>query len=118
MICAWKICKNETSLGRNGKHKKFCSVKCKNKYFVTLRRKKVKRLAVERLGGQCELCGYNKCIAALEFHHKNPDEKDFTISSGNTISLEKIFAEADKCLLLCSNCHRELHSDNSEPSGI
>jgi len=102
----------------SGPPKKFCSKKCKNKTGVDRRRKKMKKFAVDHLGGKCTRCGYNKCIAALEFHHRDPKEKEFGIGSGNTMALEKLLIELNKCELLCANCHRELHSDNSEPSRI
>lgn len=79
---------------------------------VSRKRKKLKKDLVEYKGGKCEKCGYNKCVAAMDFHHKDPKEKDFGLSSnGNTQSWEKLTREADKCLLLCSNCHRELHEE-------
>lgn len=68
-------------------------------------------IIIER-GGKCEMCGYNKNIAALEFHHRNPEEKEFEIDMrhfSNT-SLEKLKEEISKCTLLCANCHRELHN--------
>lgn len=71
-------------------------------------KKEKKKLLVEYKGGKCERCGYDKCIAALEFHHKNPKEKDFSIST-NSLSFEKMKLEVDKCELLCANCHREVH---------
>ncbi len=67
---------------------------------------------VEYKGGKCELCGYNKCYKALDFHHKDPLTKDFDISS-NSYSFEKMKKEADKCMLICSNCHRELHHNQT-----
>lgn len=70
------------------------------------RRKKIE--LVEYKGGECERCGYNKCIDALEFHHRTPNEKDFTIS-GKSWSFERLKKEADKCILVCSNCHKEIH---------
>jgi len=63
---------------------------------------------VKYKGGKCEKCGYDKCIEALEFHHKDPSQKDFNISS-HSYSSKRMKDEADKCLLLCSNCHREEH---------
>ena len=72
-------------------------------------RKKTKELLVEYKGGKCEFCGYDKCIEALEFHHIDETTKEFAIS-GSTKSLEKQKKEADKCYMLCANCHRELHS--------
>ena len=56
------------------------------------------------------MCGYNKCVASLDFHHEDPTKKEYGISSnGSTISWEKLKIELDKCILLCANCHRELH---------
>ena len=78
---------------------------------VRKRRLKVKLLSLEYKGGCCEKCGYNKCIEALEFHHINPEVKDFEVSgNGHCKSWETIKKELDKCLLLCANCHRELHA--------
>lgn len=78
---------------------------------VYARRKKIRVMAIEYKGGRCEKCGYTKCIDALEFHHIDPTKKDFTISSkGYTHSWEKVKFELDKCMILCANCHRELHA--------
>lgn len=70
---------------------------------------KNKQKAVNYKGGQCTKCGYNKCIAALEFHHVNPNEKKFSISKRRGFTFENIKSELDKCIILCSNCHKELH---------
>lgn len=51
-----------------------------------------------------------KYIGALEFHHLNPNKKDFGISGG-TKSFETLRPEVDKCILVCSNCHREIHAN-------
>tara|TARA_Y100000389_G_C17344726_1_gene455235 strand:- start:371 stop:1006 length:636 start_codon:yes stop_codon:yes gene_type:complete len=68
-----------------------------------------KRNAIEYKGGKCEHCGYEKCDAAFDFHHKNPKEKDFGISmSGKRFGVD-IKRELDKCLLLCGNCHTAEH---------
>lgn len=75
---------------------------------VAKRRRKLKVKAVEYLGGKCIKCGYSKSIWALDFHHRS--DKDLHIGDGNTRSFDKIRAELDKCDLLCSNCHRELHA--------
>jgi hypothetical protein len=70
-----------------------------------------KQKCVEYKGGKCELCGYNKCNSALDFHHKDPTEKEFTIAHARLTTFnEKIKMELDKCSLLCANCHRETHS--------
>ena len=62
-------------------------------------------------GGKCEKCGYDKNIAALDFHHLNPNEKIFQLDSRHLSNthIDKLKNEADKCILVCANCHRELH---------
>lgn len=80
------------------------------KQAVKKRRKKIRTMAIDYKGGRCTICGYNKCIKALEFHHIDPNGKDFGISSkGYTRSWKKVQAEIDKCILICANCHREVH---------
>lgn len=75
-------------------------------------RRLIKKWALEYKGNQCYRCGYNKCSEALEFHHKDMKEKEFSISDRNIkLNWEKIKKELDKCDLLCSNCHREVHSE-------
>ena len=79
---------------------------------VQKRRKKIKELAVEYKGGKCEKCGYNKCISALEFHHTNPEEKDFSLGDkGYCRAWESVKRELDKCIMVCANCHREIHEE-------
>jgi transposase len=78
---------------------------------VARRRRKLKALLVAERGGRCALCGYDRCVAALEFHHVDPSQKRLGISyNGVTLSLEALRAEADKCVLVCSNCHAELEA--------
>ena len=72
-------------------------------------RREVKRKLIEYKGGKCQICGYNRCQEALEFHHLDPSQKDFTISGG-TKSFESLKPEVDKCILVCANCHREIHA--------
>ncbi len=109
MICAWHTCNNSTPVGQRGP-KKFCNRKCRNKYHVDRRRKMLKIKALEYKGKKCGICGYSKCIAALEFHHLDPSQKEFQIGAGNTMSWSRLEAELDKCTLLCANCHREVHA--------
>jgi hypothetical protein len=72
-------------------------------------RRRTKRTLVEEAGGCCQLCGYNRCMAALEFHHKDRKTKKFGLSlRGVTRSIETLREEAKKCVLLCSNCHAEV----------
>lgn len=95
----------EFSLRGNGTYR--CR-KCSSD-AVQRARRKLKAQLVEYKGGKCEICGYDKCISALEFHHPNPDEKEFQISNCNIKSFERLKKEVDKCILVCSNCHKELH---------
>jgi predicted HNH restriction endonuclease len=72
----------------------------------------LKQKCVEYKGGKCEKCGYDKYNGALDFHHIDPNEKDFTISHVKAYSFDdKIKKELDKCILVCSNCHREIHRE-------
>lgn len=74
-----------------------------------------KQKCVDYKGGCCETCGYNKCVAALDFHHKDPTQKDFSIAQQKgRVLTDTIKAEIDKCSILCSNCHREEHYRLSE----
>ena len=80
---------------------------------VTLSRQKRKKELVEIMGGKCVLCGYNKCIAALEFHHIDKNTKQHQLS-GNCHSWEEDIKELRKCALVCSNCHKEIEVFNLE----
>lgn len=112
MICSWHLCDNKLT----GRKKRYCSQKCKNKGAVTRRRQKIKQMAVEYKGGCCQICSYNKCIAALTFHHIEPEHKDFGIASyGHSRSWERVRKELDKCLLVCANCHAEIHNNVASP---
>jgi transposase len=76
---------------------------------VAKRRRSLKRILVEEAGGGCVLCGYSRCDRALEFHHLDPKQKQFQITS-HTRSLTRLRVEASKCMLLCSNCHAEVEA--------
>jgi transposase len=78
---------------------------------VAQRRRRVKQILVEEAGGACQMCGYDTCIAALEFHHLDPSDKRFSLSErGVARSLARARHEAAKCILLCSNCHVEVET--------
>lgn len=83
-----------------------------NPQAVAERRRKLKQMAVEYKGGKCIICGYNRCLGVLDFHHLDPNEKDFGIaSSGTTRSWDALKKELDKCICVCANCHREIHNN-------
>jgi transposase len=78
---------------------------------VSDHRRKVKRTLIAEAGGACALCGYNRCEAALQFHHLDPREKSFHLSlRGVTRAIELLRKEASKCILLCATCHAEVEA--------
>lgn len=83
---------------RNGHHKTIRNYARENKQIM-----------VNYKGGCCVSCGYSACLRALDFHHIDPSKKEFQIS-GSTRSLEKAKPELDKCILVCRNCHAEIHA--------
>ena len=78
-----------------------------------IRRFRAKAAAIKYLGGKCATCGWHGNQAALQFHHKNPKEKDFIIGNVANKSWDSIKAEIKKCILLCANCHIIEHSTKS-----
>ena len=83
--------------------------KC-NSCMVNQRKQDRKLRAVAYKGGQCAICGYNRCVNALAFHHRNGEDKLFGISGSHALSWDKIKLELDKCVMLCMNCHTEYHA--------
>ena len=77
--------------------------------YVKDSRKRRKEDIVYVMGECCKLCGYNKAITALELHHLNPKEKDFSIGTILNKDWELMNQEIQKCILVCANCHREIH---------
>jgi hypothetical protein len=74
-------------------------------------RQRLKLRAVEYKGGECEICSYDKCPQSLQFHHKDPAEKEFSLSTkGIARSWDRVKKELDKCSLVCANCHGEIHA--------
>ena len=103
-----------------GKQIKYCSVKCKNQDtnhkfqdYQCQRKRAFERkiLFVNEKGGKCQECGYSKNLAALEFHHINSAEKRFKLDGRrfSNCNMDDLRKEAEKCVLLCSRCHREAH---------
>lgn len=99
-------------------NRKYCSKSCRDHirplkvsdYSKTKKwRHKTKQQAVDYKGGKCILCGYDKCLQSLDFHHLDASQKEFGIASAYK-SLYKMMKEVDKCILVCSNCHGEIHA--------
>lgn len=116
------ICENLFTVTGMATSRKYC-FECSPSYeknnnkdrssSITSIRRAVKRKLVKLKGGCCEICGYDKCIAALEFHHSDPSEKELELSASLNFSekdIKNLISEVDKCILVCSNCHREIHS--------
>ncbi len=83
-------------------------------------RKNTKIRLIQAMGGKCSICGYDRSSSALEFHHTDPSQKSFTLGSarGSIINWSLLVEEAKKCVLLCSNCHREVHEGVAELPSI
>ena len=58
---------------------------------------------------ECLICGENEPVC-LDFHHKDPNEKDFTIGKHRNKSKENLLKEIEKCVCVCANCHRKIHA--------
>ncbi len=85
--------------------------KCRSE-SIAKKRKIIKERLIDIFGGKCIICEYNKCDAALEFHHLDPEKKSFDLSKRNYYrSFDKILEEAKKCILVCANCHREIENN-------
>lgn len=83
-------------------------MQCRTQRVVEWRRRKKLQL-IEEAGGSCVLCGYDRFPRALHFHHLDPATKSFGLGErGCARSIERLRAEAEKCVLLCSNCHAEV----------
>jgi len=93
-----------------GKHCGWRCRKCASEAVIK-RRRVMKELLVKEAGGKCFICGYNKYMGALNFHHLDPKQKDFSLSAGNTTrGIETLRKEAAKCILLCVRCHAEVEA--------
>ena len=99
--------------GRKGQWK---CLKCESELAV-LKKQKYKLKMIEYKGGKCERCGYDKNISALDFHHIDSSTKKFTLSDTHH-SWDETKKELDKCILVCANCHRELHNPQSTPENL
>lgn len=113
-----QICGKEFQIIDNGWTRKYC-YECSPKINkgqshgdnITIKRRAIKEMLIAYKGGRCERCGYDKCNRALEFHHIDPSQKDFGISTQINRNIDDLKTEVDKCILLCSNCHAELHEE-------
>lgn len=92
---------------RKGHTKLVCN-SCRSNNVVD--RIALKQRMVDYKGGKCQLCGYAQCLAALHFHHLDPQTKLFHFAGSHLRRWEALQKELDKCILLCSNCHKEVEN--------
>lgn len=113
------VCKIDKPLNLYYKHHKLKCKKCFNN-IRNLRLRKIKQQCVDYKGGKCIQCGYNKYIGSIDFHHLDPTQKDFGIARNQKNFGESHKKELDKCVALCSNCHRIEHErlKSGESSGL
>jgi transposase len=82
---------------------------------ISRHRRRLKEKLAAEAGGRCCVCGYDKYLGALTFHHLDPGQKRLGLASGGlTLSLRTLRAEAQKCVLLCANCHGEVEAGITE----
>lgn len=104
-----------------GRQRIYCSKKCKDKQerknnpsYIRQRKRGINRKLklIQLKGGKCEICGYDKNIASLTFHHIDPKTKFFNVELRNIANYKwsKVLNESAKCRLLCHNCHHEIHN--------
>lgn len=92
-----------------GSHSGYCK-SCDSKMVIE-KNIKAKERVVEYMGGCCSICGYDKCIIAIEFHHLDPAKKSETYNKRFTSwGFERQKKELENCIIVCANCHREIHS--------
>lgn len=115
-IC--EICGQEFDIIDNGWTRKYCYTcsphedeHMSHSQAVTIKRRAIKTALINYKGGKCCRCGYNKCARALEFHHLDASQKDFGVSRNLAKDMNKLKQEVDKCILVCSNCHAEIHEE-------
>ena len=94
------------------------SCKRKKKSKTSYKVQEAKLQAVNFRGGCCALCGYDRDIHSLTFHHVYPDDKAFTIADHYWLPFEELTRELRKCICLCQNCHTEVHSGLHDPKKI
>lgn len=88
---------------------KNCQANLRKQRYRRKRKNFVDQLKIARNNAQCEICGYNKSLGVLHFHHRNPKLKKFKLSESEGYSEQEVINEAKKCDLLCANHHLEKH---------
>jgi hypothetical protein len=108
--CEWHGDTVFSLTSKKGRKDTWRCLKCGNEQTKAIQRT-LKHKAVDVLGGKCMICDYDIYIGALEFHHLDPSTKSFQLSVGNLGKpWDRVLAEIEKCALLCSCCHKEVHA--------
>ena len=103
LVCICKMCDKKYRQSPNGR--------INNHKAGSKQRRRARRIRDDLKSNGCAICGYNKCIDALEFHHVNPEDKKFNLEvTSMMVGDEKLVNEINKCIILCSNCHIEIHT--------
>ena len=108
-----RVCKRHGHIfhyrfARRGRHVWRCR-RCVGE-AVTRRKQKIRRILVAEAGGRCAVCGYERCIINMHFHHVDPSTKELSMTAQTGRSLDAFREEAKKCVLLCANCHGEVEA--------
>lgn len=103
-----KTCRRETTKANYYANKEMWNA-------TTRRNKKLQRERINEIKDSlsCLKCGESR-NHLLDFHHTDPSQKDFQISQGEQYGWKRIKQEIDKCIVLCSNCHRDFHYQEKE----
>lgn len=104
-----KTCSKEGERNFYKSQKWYCK-SCWNQRTSQAQKDKVKQIKLD-YGAKCVRCDYNKCLDALEFHHIDPTQKEFHLGERRGLSMDKLKVELDKCILICRNCHTEIHAE-------
>lgn len=105
------VLSHENSYRAKNRYNSYCKL-CIKKHDKG-KRSSFKRDCIKYKGGKCEKCGYSKNLAALQFHHLDPSKKEFGITKSSKEKLtNEVILELDKCILVCSNCHFEIHNQD------
>lgn len=112
VICTCELCGRVYRFDSRKGHTKTRCNSCRSSRGQLIKARKQELVALH--GGGCEICGYDRCLAALTFHHVDPETKRFGVATSLSRSWDSLVDEASRCVLLCENCHREVHSEITE----
>jgi hypothetical protein len=107
VMCRCETCGRTYAYDRRKGHTKRACNSCRTNGRIE--RVDLKREMVAAMGGRCQICGYDRCLRSLCFHHRDTDAKRFNFAGSHCRSRESLWRELEKCVLVCHNCHNEIH---------